>query len=100
MSLNPKQFKFTFYTSMLIQYAYYMGYTLTYGDALAKSGHKIRSYHYKALAVDFNLFKDGEWLKDTEDHAFLGEFWERLDPMCTWGGRFQDGNHYSFGEGK
>ena len=85
---------------MLIQYAYYMGYTLTYGDALAKSGHKIRSYHYKALAVDFNLFKDGEWLKDTEDHAFLGEFWERLDPMCTWGGRFQDGNHYSFGEGK
>ena len=44
--------------------------------------------------------KLGEYLVETEDHRFLGEFWESLDPMCTWGGRFQDGNHYSFGEGK
>jgi hypothetical protein len=25
----------------------------------------------------------------------LGEFWEGLHPLCRWGGRFNDGNHYS-----
>lgn len=100
MSLNEKQFKFTLYTSLLIQYAYAKGYTLSYGDAYAISGHIDVSFHYDRLAVDFNLFKDGKYLTKTKDHKFLGEFWESLDPMCTWGGRFDDGNHYSYGEGK
>ena len=102
MSLNEKQFKFTFYTSRLIKYAYDMGYTLSYGESYDDDGvgHIKGSYHYIRLAVDFNLFKDGVFLTDTEDHRFLGEFWEYLDPMCTWGGRWSDGNHYSYGEGK
>ena len=45
------------------------------------------------LAVDFNLFKDGKFLQSTDDHKELGEFWEALGG--TWGGRFDDGNHYS-----
>ena len=100
MSLRKKQSRFAYLVALLIQYAYAKGYELTLGDAYAKSGHILGSYHYKRLAIDLNLFKDGEYLTETEDHKFLGEFWESLDPMCTWGGRFKDGNHYSFGEGK
>jgi len=100
MSLRKKQSRFTYLVSKLIQYAYSEGYELTFGDAYAKSGHILGSYHYKRLAIDFNLFKDGKYLDKTEDHKFLGEYWESLDPMCVWGGRFSDGNHYSYGEGK
>jgi len=88
----------------LITFAYEQGYELSFGDAYrdprlhgvlgekkgygsANSCHKIR------LAVDLNLFKDGKYLSSTEDHKVLGEYWESLGG--TWGGRFQDGNHYS-----
>lgn len=53
------------------------------------------SNHGKKLAIDLDLFKDGIYLARTEDHRLFGEFWERLHPLCRWGGRFQDGNHYS-----
>ena len=96
--LNEQQFRFTYLIALLILYAYAKGYTLTFGDARAKSGHKIGSFHYKGLAIDLNLFKDGKYLISTEAHKPLGLFWESLDPECTWGGRFQDGNHYSYGE--
>ena len=98
--MNQKQFEFTLYISMLIQYAYSQGYTLSFGDAWAKTGHVTGSRHYDRLAVDFNLFKDGVYLKETEDHNFLGKFWKSLDPKCTWGGDFtrKDGNHYSYDE--
>ena len=99
MTLGDKQRKFTLYISMLIQFAYENGYELTFGDAFRDSrcpyGHP-ESLHKKRLAVDFNLFKDGEWLQKTEDHKELGEYWESLDPRCKWGGRFSDGNHYSY----
>jgi len=98
MTLNEKQFRFTYLVSVLIQFAYSVGYTLSFGDAYAHDGHKMGSYHYRRLAIDLNLFKDGKYLEKTEDHEPLGEFWESLDPECTWGGRFKDGNHYSFGE--
>lgn len=96
MSLNSKQFKFTKAVSLLIQFADQKGYTLTFGDAWAKTGHKKNSKHYSRLAVDFNLFKDGVYLNKTSDHQELGEFWESIGG--SWGGRFNDGNHYSWGE--
>lgn len=96
MSLLLKQFRFTYLVSLLIQFAYAKGYTLTFGDAWAKTGHKVNSKHYSRLAIDLNLFKDSVWLKETEDHKELGTFWESLDPECVWGGRWQDGNHYQF----
>ena len=96
MSLNQQQFKFTEMTGLLIQHAYFLGYTLSYGDARATTGHIPDSFHYKGLAVDFNLFKDGVYLTETEDHRALGLYWESLGG--SWGGRFKDGNHYSLGE--
>lgn len=96
MSLNEKQFKFADMVGTLINYAYAMGYTLTFGDAYAKDGHKEGSLHYKRLAIDLNLFRDGKYLTKTEDHKILGEVWESMGG--SWGGRFNDGNHYSLGE--
>ena len=98
MTLGDKQRKFTKMTALLILYAYERGYELTFGDAWATDGHIDGSFHYKRLAIDLNLFKDGTYLTHTKDHEFLGQFWESIGG--TWGGRFtnQDGNHYSYGE--
>jgi len=93
MALNPKQIKFTRMIGLLIHFAYQQGYGLTFGDAYATTGHMKNSLHYKRLAVDFNLFKDGVYLSKTKDHEPLGLFWESIGG--SWGGRFQDGNHYS-----
>lgn len=65
-----------------------LGTKLGYGHP--KSGHKLR------LAVDLNLFRDSKFLDSTEAHRELGEWWEKQHPLARWGGRFNDGNHYSF----
>lgn len=93
-----KQSKFTFMVAILIIFAVIKGYKVTFGDAsrMDKKGHKDDSFHYKRLAIDLNLFKDGKYLTETKDHLPLGKFWEFIGG--TWGGRFDDGNHYSWGE--
>jgi len=103
MSRSRIQGHFTYMTSQLIQFAYFNGYYLTYADAYAKGGHKRGSFHYKRLAVDFNLFnaKTNQRLIHTRDYEPLGVFWESIGG--TWGGRFTnieggDGNHFSLGE--
>lgn len=90
------QKKFTLMTAKLIEHAYSLGYELTYGDAYRDPrvpyGHP-DSQHRRRLAVDFNLFINGQYMKSTNAHRPLGEFWESIGG--TWGGRFDDGNHYS-----
>lgn len=93
LTLGEKQREFTFMIGLLIARAYELGFELTFGDAYAKDGHRDGSLHYSRLAVDFNLFKDGVYLTETSDHLPLGEFWEAIGG--SWGGRFNDGNHYS-----
>ncbi|MEY0766942.1 MULTISPECIES: M15 family metallopeptidase [Providencia] len=103
MTLSEKQALFTVMIAKLIFFADEHGYRLTFGEAYrtpeqaaanAKSGKGIKnSLHTQRLAVDFNLFKNGEWLKKSTDHQPLGEYWESIGG--TWGGRFNDGNHYS-----
>lgn len=101
MKLSQAQQEFTYCIAQLIFFAYSKGYGLTFGEAhrtierAIQAGFK-NSNHTRRLAVDFNLFKDGEWLKNTEDHKELGEYWESLHPLARWGGNFNDGNHYSF----
>ena len=99
MTLSQKQSKFTHMVALLILYTYEKGYDLTFGDAWAREhdGHHIKgSFHYDRLAIDLNLFKDGKYLRSTESHRPLGEYWESLGG--SWGGRWRDGNHYSLGE--
>lgn len=107
MTLRQKQSKFAHMVAKLILKAYELGYEVTLGDAYrdprlhgsvgikAGYGHS-KSCHKIRLALDLNLFKDGKWLTTTEQFSELGEWWEQQDPMCSWGGRFNDANHFSF----
>lgn len=103
MNLGDRQRQFTLMVAKLIEYAYDQGYELTFGDAyrdprahgqpgVKASYSNARSLHKQRLAVDFNLFRNGQYLARTEDHAPLGMYWETLGGR--WGGRFNDGNHY------
>ena len=107
MSLRKKQSEFARLVGKLILKAYDLGYEVTLGDAyrdprvhgamgVRKSYSHPKSAHKIRLAIDLNLFKNGEFLETGEDHRPLGEWWEKQHPMARWGGRFDDGNHYSF----
>lgn len=106
MTLGQKQQLFTRMTGQLIAWADANGYALTYGEAYrtpeqaklnAKTGAGIaNSLHTQRLAVDFNLFINGEYQTKSEAYLPLGEYWESLGG--SWGGRFKsnpDGNHFS-----
>lgn len=107
MSLRKKQSEFARLAGQLILKAYDLGYEVTLGDAyrdprvhgamgVRKSYSHPKSAHKIRLAIDLNLFKNGEFLETSDDHRPLGEWWERQHPLARWGGRFDDGNHYSF----
>jgi hypothetical protein len=98
MKLGQKQRKFTLMISQLIDFAYNNGFELSFGDAWAKDGHSKNSFHYKRLAVDFNLFIDDVYQPTTKAHKPLGDYWKSIGG--TWGGDFKrkDGNHYSYTE--
>lgn len=103
MTIGEKQRLFTRLVGKLIEYAYTEGYELTFGATFRDPRWKgpgmgkmpERSLHGQRLAVDFNLFRDGVFLTRTEDHRLLGQWWEKQHPLCRWGGRFNDGGHYS-----
>ncbi len=106
MTLGQKQRAFAQCVGLLITKAYNMGFEVTLGDAYrdprvyGEWGEKDKSLHKLRLAIDLNLFQDGRYLRSTDAHRPLGEYWERLGQRkglpLRWGGRFNDGNHYSF----
>lgn len=107
MTLGQKQKLFASMVPRLIDKAHELGFEVTLGDGYrdprshGKVGEKIAygnaySCHKTRLAIDLNLFKDGKYLTTTEDHRPLGEWWESRHELACWGGRFDDGNHYSF----
>ncbi len=98
MTLGQKQELFSKLIAKLITYMYSQGYAVRCGDFFAKERspleHKKGSLHYTKCAADLNLFKEGKFLTDTKDHEQFGKYWESLSPLCRWGGRYSDGNHY------
>src|SRR3990167_5446520 len=111
-TLRECQSRFVEDVHFLIGFAYNQGYELTFGEAYrtpeqaalnAANGTGIKnSLHTIRLAVDFNLFKDGVWLKKSEDFKELGKYWKSLNPKNAWGGDFKtnpDGNHFSQSHG-
>ena len=106
MTLGEKQRLFMQLVARLIVHAANIGYEVTGGDLYrdprvhGKPGEKLGyghrdSCHKYRLAIDLNLFKDGVYLDKTSDHKELGEWWEKQHELCRWGGRWDDGNHYS-----
>jgi hypothetical protein len=112
-TLGEKQRQFARLIPKLFEKAFELGFEVTLGDGFRDPrvfgaigvrmgyGHP-RSAHKNKLAIDLNLYKDldGDGKLDyaelTEQHRPLGEWWEKQHPSARWGGRFQDGNHYSF----
>ena len=106
-SLRERQSEFASKVPMLINKALELGYEVTLGDAYRdprvhgsfgerKGYGESKSFHKLRLAIDINLYKEGKYLTKTEDHKVLGEYWESLGG--SWGGKWRDGNHYSWGE--
>jgi len=106
MKLGKKQELFVRLIHQLKGFIFEQGYDIREGDAFRdprvhgewgeKKGYgSAYSVHKLKLANDINLFKDGMYLTKTEDHKVFGEYWESLHPLCRWGGRWNDGNHYS-----
>ncbi|MDT3252754.1 M15 family metallopeptidase [Serratia sp. root2] len=105
MTLSEKQQLFTKLIAQLIMWADEKGYRLTFGEAYrtpeqaklnVQSGKGIaNSLHTQRLAVDFNLFINGQYQTDSAAYTELGKFWESIGG--SWGGRFSrpDGNHFS-----
>ena len=114
MSLSKTQSEFTMAIAQLINFSHAIGCQLTFGDAYRdhrlhgkpgeKKGYGARnSCHKYRLAVDFNLFIDGEYIADGnhEKYIEIGKAWELMHPLARWGGRFEgknagDANHFSF----
>jgi len=106
-TLRQKQSRFALGVALLIQHADSLGYEVTLGEAwrtpeqakwnAAQGTGTVSSLHIERLAIDINLYRNGEWLQKSEDHKPLGEWWESLGTDYRWGGRFRrpDGNHYS-----
>jgi len=79
----------------LLSYAHSLGYELTFGHAErctdCHTGH-YNSLHKKRLAIDLNLFIDGEYQAGDRGHDKLHRYWESIGgaPMIR-----NDANHYS-----
>ena len=110
LTLREKQSLFCKCEAKWIDFATMRGYELTHGEGYITTPRKTRdgkvvddgvhmraSLHYEQLAGDYNLFVKGVYITSTEHPAWqeLGHYWESLDPLCRWGGRFADGNHLS-----
>lgn len=112
MTLGEQQRRFLPLVAKLIDFAYAQGFELTAGELYrppeqaalnAQHGSGIaNSLHILRLAIDLQLFKDGQYLTDSAAYKSLGDFWKTLDPQCAWGGDFTprvDGNHFSLSWG-
>jgi len=99
MTLREARCRFTYLMAeKLIPYMRTLGYEYAFDEITNHqgTGHRDGSLHYDGCAGDLLLYRDGVWQKSTEAHRKSGEYWESLDPNCKWGGRWEDGNHYSF----
>lgn len=106
MKLGEKQELFMSLLPRLLDKAHSLGFKIRGGDLFrdprvhgavgVKMGYGApSSCHKLKLAIDLNLMLDGELVATSEGHRELGMWWEAQHPLCRWGGRVNDGNHYS-----
>ena len=102
VTLREKQSRFVRMIADLIAYAYENGYEMTFAEAYRppelaelyeKQGRGIKnSLHTQRLAIDLNLFKDGNYLTDGSGHNELHDFWDAIGGAKRIA---KDLNHYS-----
>ena len=106
--LVDEQWEFLKDIAKLITYADEMGLLLTAGEAYRTAyqqkhyidtgrSQTMKSKHLKRLAMDFNLFVDGNLTWELEAYQPLGDYWESLNPKNQWGGNwksFKDVPHF------
>ena len=110
MILSEKQSLFALNAAKLILWiSEQPGYRVTLNEAYrtkeqaaiyASQGKGISaSLHCIRLAIDLNLYKDGEYLSRSEEYKIMGDYWKSLHPDNKWGGDFKshDGCHFSMG---
>lgn len=108
MTLREQQSKFVQLVAKLIEFAYTHDIELTFGEALRTPEQQqiyidkglsktSNSKHLIKLAIDLNVFINGEYRTDKPSYQILGDFWKSLDPECIWGGDWGwDANHFQY----
>ena len=107
MTLGQARRAFTKEIAYLILHAYELGLEVALDEGMERltakdptSDHMKGSLHHLGLSQDVLLFKDGVYLTDTSQYEALGVYWEARGVQhnlpLAWGGRFDDGNHFSF----
>jgi len=112
LKLSEARCLFSYYLAHLLIAMYEGGYWACFDEVTERltdkdptSDHMKGSVHHLGLAGDINLFIRGvdgslEYQSTTEAHRRFGELWEKwgeeVGYPLRWGGRFGDGNHYSF----
>jgi hypothetical protein len=106
MKLREKQSRFLIDIANLIIYAKTENIELTGGELYrtieqqqiyVKQGKSktLKSKHLQRLAIDLNVFINGEYKEDKESHKKLAKYWEEIRPEnksgYSWG---WDANHY------
>lgn len=106
MKLSEIQGEFARDVAKLIEWVDVQGWYVTLGSAwrplseqrrLVASGASktMHSQHLNRLAIDLNLFIDGDYQLDTDEYWLMGEYWKSLHPDNRWGGDWGwDGNHF------
>lgn len=99
MGLRQEQSAFAVDTLKLYQFILDNGFEWTYGEALRtqeqqliylRTGRSkaITSQHQKKLAIDLNIFKQGQ-LCGASQIAPIGKYWESLNELNRWGGSWR-----------
>ena len=109
--MSALQEQFAQSAALLIQKAAELGYGVTGGElwrtpeqAAWNASHGLgiaHSLHEDRLAIDLNLFKDGEFLTTPDAYVELGTWWKSLGPAYRYGGDFtiKDYDHFSLSMG-
>ena len=107
LRLGELQELFSYLMARHILWLYSQGYRVRGGDwfrdprvhgAVGENESYSHPYsmHKSKCAFDINLIsKGGKYIETTQGHLFSGRKWEKRHPLTVWGGRFNDGNHYS-----
>lgn len=99
MSLQNEQWRFLQDLAKLIQWAEKNNYTLSGGELYrtieqqkiyfnSGKSQTMNSNHLKRLAIDLNVFVNGQLTYDWTTIKPLGDYWESLSVFNRWGGDF------------